>query len=859
MLKEDVLSPYENNNKVLITNDYGNLDYSFLEEYTTDTATNSSGDLIVTDTSGKLDNSFLYSTNSKKANSVVITDASGLINYNLLKASTTPTASYIPIASNTGKLNNNWLNIVSSSTGTADKDKLVLTGSNGKINNNLLNASTSPAANTIPLSDSNKKISDSWLNTTTTSKPDTILKLDNTGKIDSGVIPTGLFLPLTGGDMTGSIVINGTGSNTGRTLANLKATFPNFIGISANCQTDGFLIGMTGTSGTGQLVIATHDNGNEPIYVRQYGGDSGYINMPNNIKHEITLMDANGYTAVLKLTSDSDITSTNGGLNVKTNIQSTNGNLSIAGTSTLTGNVTIGNSSKKTGNLTVYGSTSLQATTIYDTLVLSKTTDLSGTANNSPALIIGGTATQKHIEIDNNEIQAKTNATSVSSLGINEDGGDVYIGSDAQNTVVTLRKNATITGTASITGNTTIGNSSTKSTLNVYGAITGNNGLTVKGAALDAQAGAKTTTLQATGNTTIGGTLGVAGASTFNGKTSVVNNNLIVNNGLIRMIPSGGTRESTVAMVTNTGDHGGVGDDVYYGLGGNCTFIFGGDAYGAWNSYLTDHSITTIVSDGLWPVKTVEENNVNKQYIVGKGGRDDNIWLISDRGVHIQTNIGDNTKDKNGNITAYAYRSRKDFYFGTDGSLSIPGSLSVTSSITSGSLTTGPLSATAVTSTGDITATGKTVTADNFKGKWADYTNSIGTKVTPTSSSNVVIKDGTTLKYATISDLATAVSIAKESLATNGYVKFSNGFVIEWTSTSTETETARTWNLPLPLSAVYYAGWQPYGTGYSTSNHVNMNEYAVSSITITATKTTVIIPGTSPSYPSVKIFVFGKA
>ena len=66
---------------------------------------------------------------------------------------------------------------------------------------------------------------------------------------------------------------------------------------------------------------------------------------------------------------------------------------------------------------------------INGTLVLSKTTDASGTANNSPALIVGGTATTAHIEIDSNEIMAKSNGTTPTTLSLNVDGGRVYVGS----------------------------------------------------------------------------------------------------------------------------------------------------------------------------------------------------------------------------------------------------------------------------------------------------------------------------------------------------------------------------------------------------------------------------------------------
>ena len=122
---------------------------------------------------------------------------------------------------------------------------------------------------------------------------------------------------------------------------------------------------------------------------------------------------------------------------------SVSGTMTVAALST-TGNATIG------GTLGVTG-----ATTIAGTLTLTKTTDVSGTANNSPALIIGGTATGKHIEIDFDEIQAKTNGTSVGDLWINNDGGTVYI------------KNLNSTTSTIATGNITTLNASSTTTTNL--------------------------------------------------------------------------------------------------------------------------------------------------------------------------------------------------------------------------------------------------------------------------------------------------------------------------------------------------------------------------------------------------------
>ena len=121
---------------------------------------------------------------------------------------------------------------------------------------------------------------------------------------------------------------------------------------------------------------------------------------------------------------------------------SVGGAMEVASLST-TGNASIGGTLAVTGTSTLTG-----ATTIAGTLTLTKTTDLS-------ALIIG-TSTSTHLAIDNDEIQAMTNASSVNDLYINRDGGTVYIPNLNSNNGVITNLNASETTTNNLVVNNTL-------------------------------------------------------------------------------------------------------------------------------------------------------------------------------------------------------------------------------------------------------------------------------------------------------------------------------------------------------------------------------------------------------------------
>ena len=91
------------------------------------------------------------------------------------------------------------------------------------------------------------------------------------------------------------------------------------------------------------------------------------------------------------------------------------------------------------------------------TLYLVKTTDASGTANNKPALIVGGADTSTHLEFDANKVMAKATGTTTAPIYINNDGGNTYLsGSKTYSDGTYLYSNSTkvVESNTAITGAT---------------------------------------------------------------------------------------------------------------------------------------------------------------------------------------------------------------------------------------------------------------------------------------------------------------------------------------------------------------------------------------------------------------------
>ena len=225
-------------------------------------------------------------------------------------------------------------------------------------------------------------------------------------------------------------VLDASGSRTGKSLG--WTLYNNTSGGTQAAEPSGgtiinsSLVGKVNTAnqdGSGNVITST--------YLTKTDASNSYLGKTANA------------ASATKLSSDKNITvQDNSGTNTISSGTYGSGNITIKLPNTIsagnfTGNVTgncsgssgscTGLSAKATGDkngadiTTTYAKLSAD-NTFSGKVILSKTTDASGTAAGNCALQIGDTA-GTHLEFDGNEIMAKSNVSTPSSLFINSDGG----------------------------------------------------------------------------------------------------------------------------------------------------------------------------------------------------------------------------------------------------------------------------------------------------------------------------------------------------------------------------------------------------------------------------------------------------
>jgi len=197
------------------------------------------------------------------------------------------------------------------------------------------------------------------------------------------------------------------------------------------------------------------------------------------------------------------------------NTVSHDGNLSVAGASTLSGNTSVG------GTLGVTGATTLGSTlTVSGASTLSGNTSVGGTLGVTGATTLGSTLT----------VSGATNlGSSLSVSGASTLSGNTSVGGTLGVTgATTLSNTLTVSGATnlgsslSVSGASTLsGNTSVGGTLGVTGATTLSNTLTVSGATDLGSSLSVSGASTLSGNTSVGGTLGVTGATTLSNTLTV--------------------------------------------------------------------------------------------------------------------------------------------------------------------------------------------------------------------------------------------------------------------------------------------------------------------------------------------------
>jgi hypothetical protein len=138
----------------------------------------------------------------------------------------------------------------------------------------------------------------------------------------AGSLTTGNNTTL-GSDSSDTITMNGLVTGNISFSFNDTATPRGILGKTSTGAEDFWFVGgaeISGTSDSGYAMIATGDNGTEPIYVRQYTGSP----LSGTISKQLTLLDASGNTTI------PNILTVNGGNNTTAGIN-TSGAISVGG------------------------------------------------------------------------------------------------------------------------------------------------------------------------------------------------------------------------------------------------------------------------------------------------------------------------------------------------------------------------------------------------------------------------------------------------------------------------------------------------------------------------------------------------
>ena len=398
---------------------------------------------------------------------------------------------------------------------------------------------------------------------------------------------TNLALTLSGADVTvaGSLATNGNttlGSDASDTvtvngLVNGNITFgfnntttpKGILGKTATGADDFWFIGgaTTGTD-AGYAMIATGDNGTEPIYVRQYNGSP----ISGTVARQLTLLDASGNTGLagnLTVAGDGYIYSSTGlALHLTGSTVKTAGDLIVGSGVIKSANATTALTlADTTGNVTVAGDLTVGGSDIKD-----------GNGNTALSLYDVNVKVNGELTINGNKIR--------SSGGTAFPSGDIAVQLSGSNVEVV--------GDLTVTGNDI--KSSTATALTLSGTnVTVAGDLTVGGNDIKSANGTTALSLaDTTGNVTVAGDLFVAGNTIlsnggysnlqFTNSDVQVVGNLQVSGDNIKSATGASALTLSGADVTINGDLTLAGNDIKA-------------SNGATNITLTSNSLTTFAGD----------------------------------------------------------------------------------------------------------------------------------------------------------------------------------------------------------------------------------------------------------------------